>query len=118
MSIKLETKDVAGVRIIGLSGRLTLGEGSSLLRDSVRQTLASGQKKILLNLAELSYMDSSGMGELVSAYVTTNNQGGKLKLLNLSDRVQNLLLITKLLTIFEVYDREETAIRSFDTPAA
>jgi len=113
MSIKLGIREVEGVRIVDVSGRLTLGEGTSALRNAVREMATLGDKKILLNLADVSHLDSSGIGELVSAFVTVSNQGGKLKLVKLSDRVQGLLLVTKLFTVFEVFDDEATAVRSF-----
>jgi anti-sigma B factor antagonist len=95
------------------SGRITLGEGSVTLRDTVRELLAKGQKKILLNLAEVNYIDSSGIGELVSAFTTTKNQAGELKLLNLTKKVNDLLQITKLYTVFDVKDDEAAAVKSF-----
>jgi anti-sigma B factor antagonist len=98
---------------VDVAGRITLGEGSSTLRDSVREMVSKGQKKILLNLGEVSYIDSSGIGELVSAFTTVTNGGGQLKLLNLTKRVKDLLQITKLYTVFDVHDSEVTAIRSF-----
>ncbi|HWZ13421.1 MAG TPA: STAS domain-containing protein [Acidobacteriaceae bacterium] len=113
MSIKLSTRQVDGVTILDLSGRITLGEGSVQLRDAIRDLLAKGQKKILLNLADVNYIDSSGIGELVSAFTTVKNQGGELKLLNLTKKVHDLLQITKLYTVFDVQDDETTAIGSF-----
>jgi len=98
---------------VDVAGRITLGEGSSTLRDSVREMVSKGQKKILLNLGEVSYIDSSGIGELVSAFTTVTNGGGQLKLLNLTKRVRDLLQITKLYTVFDVHDSEVSAIRSF-----
>jgi anti-sigma B factor antagonist len=98
---------------VDVAGRITLGEGSSTLRDSVREMVSKGQKKILLNLGEVSYIDSSGIGELVSAFTTVTNGGGQLKLLNLTKRVKDLLQITKLYTVFDVHDSEVSAIRSF-----
>ncbi|PMX78120.1 anti-sigma factor antagonist, partial [Pseudomonas sp. MPR-R2A2] len=91
---------------------ITLGEGSVTIRDAVRDLLAKGQKKILLNLADISYIDSSGIGELVSAFTTVKNAGGELKLLNLTKKVQDLLQITKLYTVFDVKDDEASAISS------
>jgi anti-sigma B factor antagonist len=99
--------------VVDVAGRITLGEGSSALRDSVREMVSKGQKKILLNLGEVSYIDSSGIGELVSAFTTVTNGGGQLKLLNLTKRVKDLLQITKLYTVFDVHDSEVSAIRSF-----
>ena len=113
MSMKLTTRQVDGVTILDLSGRITLGEGSVQLRDAIRDLLAKGQKLILLNLADVNYIDSSGIGELVSAYTTVRNQGGELKLLNLTKKVHDLLQITKLYTVFDVKDDEATAIASY-----
>jgi anti-sigma B factor antagonist len=101
------------VTILDLSGRITLGEGSVQLRDAIRDLLAKGSKLILLNLADVNYIDSSGIGELVSAYTTVRNQGGELKLLNLTKKVHDLLQITKLYTVFDVKDDEASAIASF-----
>jgi anti-sigma B factor antagonist len=98
---------------VDLSGRITLGEGSTVLRDTVRELLGRGQKKILLNLGDVTYIDSSGIGELVSGFTTVANQGGQLKLLNLTKKVHDLLQITKLYTVFEVHNEEAAAIRSF-----
>ncbi len=113
MSVKLTVRQVGDVSVVDAVGRLTLGEGSSLFRDTIRGLVAQGNKKIVLNLGEVSYIDSSGIGELVSAFTTVTNQGGRLKLLNLTKRVHDLLQITKLYTVFDVYDREATAIASF-----
>jgi len=96
-----------------LSGRITLGEGSVMLRDQIRELLGKGEKKILLNLGDVTYIDSSGIGELVSAFTTVRNQGGELKLLNLTKKVHDLLQITKLYTVFDVKDDEASAIRAF-----
>lgn len=113
MSIKLNSRQVGDVTVVDLAGRITLGEGSSTMRDALRELLAKGNKKILLNLGEVSYIDSSGIGELVSAFTTVTNQGGELKLLGLNKRVKDLLQITKLYTVFEVHDDESAAVRSF-----
>ena len=113
MSIKASTRLVDGVTIVDLSGRITLGEASSTLRETVRDLISKGQKNILLNLGDVTYIDSSGIGELVSAYTTVRNQGGELKLLNLTKKVHDLLQITKLYTVFDVRDDEAGAIRSF-----
>src|SRR5437879_3228592 len=112
--MKASTRQVEGVTVVDLSGRITLGEGSVVLRDTVRDLLAKGDKKILLNLGEVTYIDSSGIGELVSAFTTVRNQGGELKLLNLTKKVHDLLQITKLYTVFDVKDDEATAIGSFN----
>jgi anti-sigma B factor antagonist len=113
VSVKLTTRQVGDVTVVDAVGRITLGEGASTFRDSIRDLAASGHKKILLNLAEVSYIDSSGIGELVSGFTTVANQGGSVKLLKLTKRVQDLLQITKLYTVFEVHDDEAKAVRSF-----
>ena len=113
MSIKANTRQVNGVTVVDVSGRITLGEGSATLRETVRDLLNRGQKKILLNLGDVTYIDSSGIGELVSGFTTVTNQGGQLKLLSLTKKVQDLLQITKLYTVFDVHDEETAAIRSF-----
>ncbi|HUN90352.1 MAG TPA: STAS domain-containing protein [Terriglobales bacterium] len=111
--MKSTTRQVDGVTIVDLSGRITLGEGSTMLRDIVRDMIAKGQKKILLNLGDVTYIDSSGIGELVSAFTTVRNGGGELKLLNLTKKVHDLLQITKLYTVFDIKDDEAAAIQSF-----
>jgi anti-sigma B factor antagonist len=113
MSMKLVTRDVSGVTIVDLSGKITLGEGGMTLREEVRKLLAEGKKKIVLNLGEVNYIDSSGLGELVSAYTAVKNAGGELKLLNLTSKVRDLLVITKLVTVFDVKDDEASAVSSF-----
>ena len=113
MSIKLTNRQVGDVTVVDAAGRITLGEGSSALRDMLRDMVAKGQKKILLNLSEVSYIDSSGIGELVSGFTTVTNQGGALKLLGLTKRVKDLLQITKLYTVFDVHEEEAHAVRSF-----
>ena len=113
VNMKTSARQVDGVSILDCSGRITLGEGSVVLRDAVRELLSKGNKKILLNLGDVSYIDSSGIGELVSAYTTVRNQGGELKLLNLSKKVHDLLQITKLYTVFDVREDEANAIKSF-----
>ena len=113
MSMKLTTREVSGVTIVDLSGKITLGEGGLTLRDEVRKLLAAGQKKIVLNLGEVNYIDSSGLGELVSAYTAAKNAGGELKLLNLTSKVRDLLVITKLVTVFDVKDDEAAAVAAF-----
>ena len=113
MSIKASTRQVDGVAIVDLTGRITLGEGSSTLRETVKDLVAKGQKKILLNLGDVSYIDSSGIGELVSSFTSVSNQGGQLKLLNLQKKVHDLLQITKLYTVFEVHTDEVAALKSF-----
>jgi len=113
VSVKLNTRQVGDATVVDVAGRITLGEGSSALRDSLRDLVSKGHKKILLNLGEVSYIDSSGIGELVSGFTTVTNSGGQLKLLNLNKRVRDLLQITKLYTVFDVHDDEAAAIRSF-----
>jgi len=113
VSAKLSSRQVGDVTVIDVSGRITLGEGSSNLREGIRGLMAQGNKKLLLNLGDVSYIDSSGIGELVSGFTSVANQGGQLKLLNLTKRVKDLLQITKLYTVFEVYDEEAAAVRSF-----
>lgn len=114
MSITLTNRQVGDITVIDVAGRITLGEGSSALRDALRELVSKGQKKILLNLGDVSYIDSSGIGELVSGFTTVTNQGGQLKLLNLTKRVKDLLQITKLYTVFDVHDEESTAIRAYN----
>src|SRR5262250_2950440 len=111
--MKSNSRQVDGVTIVDLSGRITLGEGSTMLRDIVRDLIAKGNKKILLNLGDVTYIDSSGIGELVSAFTTVRNGGGELKLLNLTKKVHDLLQITKLYTVFDVRDDEAAAVKSF-----
>ena len=113
MSMKISTRQVDGVTIVDCSGRITLGEGSVTLRDTVRDLLSKGNKKIILNLADVNYIDSSGIGELVSAFTSVKNAGGELKLLNLTKKVHDLLQITKLYTVFDIKDDEATAISAF-----
>jgi anti-sigma B factor antagonist len=104
---------VGDVTVIDATGRITLGEGASTFRDEIRTLAAKGNQKLLLNLGDVSYIDSSGIGELVSGFTTVTNHGGQLKLLGLTKRVKDLLQITKLYTVFEVYDDEAAAVRSF-----
>ena len=113
MSVKLTVRQIGDVVVVDAVGRLTLGEGSSTFRDTLRDLVAKGNKKIVLNLGEVSYIDSSGIGELVSAFTTVTNHGGRFKLLSLTKRVQDLLQITKLYTVFEVFDDEAAAVGSF-----
>jgi len=113
MSVKLSTRQVGDVTVIDVAGRITLGEGSSTLRDALRELVKGNHKDILLNLKDVSYIDSSGIGELVSAYTTITNVGGHLKLLGLTHRVKDLLQITKLYTVFDIHEEEAHAVRSF-----
>jgi anti-sigma B factor antagonist len=114
MSVKLTTRQVGDVTVIDVAGRITLGEGASTLRDALRELVKKDQKKILLNMKDVTYIDSSGIGELVSAYTSITNQGGHLKLLGLTHRVRDLLQITKLYTVFDVHEDEAHAVRSFE----
>jgi anti-sigma B factor antagonist len=111
--MKISTRQIDGITIVDCSGRITLGEGSVTLRDTVSQLLTKNQKKILLNLGDVNYIDSSGIGELVSAFTTVRKQGGDLKLLNLTKKVHDLLQITKLYTVFDVKDDEAAAVKAF-----
>ena len=113
MSLKAITRQVDGITVMDLSGRITLGEGSVILRDRIRELLGQGEKKILLNLGDVTYIDSSGIGELVSAFTAVRKEGGELKLLNLTKKVHDLLQITKLYTVFDIYDDEALAVGSF-----
>lgn len=114
MSVKLTSRQVGDVTVLDAAGRITLGEGASQFRDTIRDMISKGQKKILLNLSEVSYIDSSGIGELVSGFTTVTNGGGQLKLVGLSKRIKDLLQITKLYTVFDVYEDEAEAVRSFN----
>ncbi len=113
MALSIASREVDGVTVLDLSGRITLGEGSVQLREAIRDLIGKGQKRILLNLGDVSYIDSSGLGELVSAYTTSKNQGAALKLLNLTNKVKDVLQLTKLYTVFDIYDAEVTAIASY-----
>ena len=113
MSIKQKTRQVNEVMIIDLSGRITVGDGSVVLRDRIREEVAKGRKHILLNLGDVSYIDSSGLGELISAFTSVKKGGGELKLLNLTRKVRDLMEIVKLYTVFDIYDDEASAIASF-----
>ena len=113
MTMKASTRQVNGVTVVDMSGRITLGEGSVILREAVKDLVAKGQKKILLNLGDVTYIDSSGIGELVSAFTSVRNGGGELKLLNLTKKVHDLLQITKLYTVFDIKDDERKAIEAF-----
>ena len=113
MALAIASREVDGVTVLDLSGRITLGEGSVQLRDAIRDTIGKGQLRILLDLGEVNYIDSSGLGELVSAFTTAKNQGASLKLLKLTKKVHDLLQLTKLYTVFDIYDDEASAIASF-----
>jgi anti-sigma B factor antagonist len=116
VSVDFSTRQSNGITIVDLRGRITLGEGSVTLRDTVHDLLSKGQKKILLNLADVNYIDSSGIGELVSAFTAAKKQDGEVRLLNLTKKVHDLLQITKLYTVFDVKDNETLAIESFSAP--
>jgi len=113
LSIKVTTRQVGEVNVIEVAGRITIGEGSSALRDAVRNMVARQQMKILLNLAEVPYIDSSGIGELVQAYSSVTKGGGQLKLSNLTKRVQDLLKISKHDMLFDIHEQETAAVQSF-----
>ena len=113
MSMAISARRLDDVEILDLAGRITIGEGTLMLRDKIQNMLDVGQTKFLLNLADVDYIDSSGLGELVSSFTTVKNQGGALKLLSLTHRVRDLMQITKLLTVFDVYDDEPEALKSF-----
>ncbi len=112
MTMLLKPRRLDDVVILDLSGRLTIGEGTLILRDYIAKHLAAGDRKFVLNLADCNYIDSSGLGELVTAFTTVRNSNGELKLLNLTKRVQDLLQITKLLTVFDSYSNETDALKS------
>jgi anti-sigma B factor antagonist len=115
MSFKATAREIGSATVMDLSGRITLGEGSAKLREMVRDLLNSGHKHIVLNLGDITYIDSSGIGELVSGFTTVKGQGGELKLLNLTKKVHDLLQITKLFTVFDVHSDEQKALSSFHT---
>jgi len=113
MSVKLTTHQKDEVIVVVASGKLTMGEGASTLRAKIRELVASGSRRIVLNLADVSYMDSSGLGELIAAHTTVTTAGGEIKLLNLAKRVHDLLKLTKLYTVFEAFEDEAAAVHSF-----
>jgi anti-sigma B factor antagonist len=115
--MQITERALADVMILDLKGKITLGEGDELLKDKVNSLVNQGQRKIVLNLAAVPYLDSAGLGEVVRAYTTLSRQGGSLKLLNLTKRITDLLSITKLLTVFDTFDSEDEAVRSFSAPA-
>ena len=115
--MQIEQRAVGDVMVLDLKGKITLGEGDELLKDKVNSLVNQGHKKIVLNLAEVPYIDSAGLGEIVRTYTTVSRQGGSLKLLNLTKRITDLLAITKLLTVFETFESENDAIRSFSASA-
>ena len=111
--LNIRERQAGDVTILDMEGKITIGEGSVAVRSAVRRLLEEGKKKILLNLAAVGYVDSSGIGELVSSFTTINREGGQLKLLNLTQKIQDLLAITKLLTVFDVYEDESAALNSY-----
>jgi anti-sigma B factor antagonist len=113
MALTIASREVDGVVVLDLSGRITLGEGSVQLRDAIRGLISKGQKNILLNMGDVNYIDSSGLGELVSAFTSAKNQHAEVKLLNLTKKVHDLLQLTKLYTVFDIKDDEASAIASF-----
>jgi len=113
MSVKMDTREVKGIVIVDLNGRVTMGEACAAIRDEIRDQVAQGFLRILLNLAEVSYIDSAGLGELTAAFTSVKNRGGQLKLVNLTKRVHDVMQITKLYTVFDVYDDEKKAIAAF-----
>jgi anti-sigma B factor antagonist len=110
----LTTREVSHVTIVDIGGRITLGDETGQLRDTIRQLIAQGKKKIVLNLAHVDYIDSSGVGELVSSFTAVRNAGGDLKLLSLTKKVHDILNVTKLYTVFDIKNDEFTAVKSFD----
>ena len=117
MSLKINVRESGSVVILDLNGRITIGEEAASLRDSIKDHVDNGQKNILLNLAEVSYIDSTGLGQFVGSFATVTSRGGQLKLLNLQKKLQELMRITKLITVFETYTDEAGAVRSFAAAA-
>ena len=115
--MQIEERSAGDVIVLDLKGKMTLGEGDELLKDKINSLLQQGHKKVILNLEDVPYIDSAGLGEIVRTYTTISRQGGSLKLLNLTKRITDLLAITKLLTVFETYDSEADAVRSFTSSA-
>jgi len=113
MSLKIDIRQTPQAAVLDLNGRIALGEALGVFRDSIKEALAGGQKNILLNLADVNSIDSSGLGQLIGSYATVTNRGGQMKLVNLQSRVNDLMQITKLLTVFETFDSEGTALASF-----
>jgi anti-sigma B factor antagonist len=115
--MKIDQRAVGDVVVLDLKGRVTMGEGDELLKDKINSLVNQGHRKIVLNLAQVPYIDSAGLGEIVRTYTTVSRQGGSLKLLNLTKRITDLLSITKLLTVFETFDSENDAVGSFSASA-
>jgi len=111
--LNIKERQAGDVTILDMDGKITIGEGSVALRSAIRRLLEEGKKRILLNLSGVGYVDSSGIGELVSSFTAVNKEGGQLKLLNLTQKIQDLLAITKLLTVFDTYDDEQTGLASY-----
>jgi anti-sigma B factor antagonist len=111
--MQIEQRAIGSVMILDLKGKITLGEGDEVLKDKINSLILQGHKKMLLNLADVPYIDSAGLGEIVRTYTTVSRQGGQLKLVNLTKRITDLLMITKLLTVFETFDSEQEALKSF-----
>jgi len=118
MSLKINVRESGNVAILDLIGRITIGEEAASLRETIKETLDGGHKNILLNLAEVSYMDSTGLGQFVGSFATVTSRGGQLKLVNLQKKLQELMQITKLITVFDSYETESAALRSFAGAAA
>jgi anti-sigma B factor antagonist len=118
MSLSINIRTNSGIMVVDVSGRITLGDGAATLRETLRAMPHEGHKRVLLNLADTSHIDSSGLGVLVAAFASMAHHGGQLKLVNLNNRVKDLLLVTKLFTVFEVFDDETFAVRSFTEVAA
>jgi anti-sigma B factor antagonist len=112
--ITISERQAGDITILDLEGKVTIGEGSVALRNTIRRLLGEGKNKILLNLANVGYIDSSGIGELVSSFTAVKKEGGNLKLLSLTQKIQDLLAITKLLTVFDTFDDESSALSSFN----
>jgi anti-sigma B factor antagonist len=111
--LNITERQAGDITILDMNGKVTIGEGSVALRTAIRRLLGEGKKKILLNLGSVGYVDSSGIGELVSSFTAVNKENGSLKLLNLTQKIQDLLAITKLLTVFDVFDSEADALSSY-----
>lgn len=111
--LDIKERQAGDVTVLDMNGTIRMGAGSGVLRDAIRKLVSGGKNKILLNLGGVRYIDSSGIGELIASYTTVSKGGGQMKLLNLTDKVQDLLVITKLLTVFDVYENEADALSSF-----
>lgn len=117
MALNTKTREIGNVTVVDLNGKITLGENTGILRDELRSLLSQGKKQIVLNMADVSYVDSAGLGELVGAYTTATNQGGSVKLLNMQGKMRDLMQITKLHTIFPAFENEQAAVSSFAAKA-